>query len=198
MCGECIEGYGLPVYSYNLSCVECSNYKYNWLKYIAVAYIPLTIFYFIVIKFRISATSGLLAGYVTICHMITIKGFSQWAMLNAEASNMGAELFVKFVITTVSVWNLDFFRAIYPTFCLHPQLSSLQALMLEYAVAIYPLVLVMLTYLLVKLHDRFGLVVRLCRPFYRSFHNFRKNWDVRSSLVLGFCYFLSALLCKNN
>ena len=41
MCGECVEGYGLPVYSYSLACVECSHYKYNWLKYIAVALITL-------------------------------------------------------------------------------------------------------------------------------------------------------------
>ncbi len=53
-------------------------------------------------------------------------------MLNAEANNMGAELFVKFVIPTDSVWNLDFFRAIYPPLCPHPQLSSLQALMLQW------------------------------------------------------------------
>ena len=39
MCEECIEGYGVPVYSYTLSCVECSEYKYNWMLYIAVAYV---------------------------------------------------------------------------------------------------------------------------------------------------------------
>ncbi len=45
MCGECIEGHGLPVYSYSLSCVECTHYKYNWIEYIAAAYIPPTVFY---------------------------------------------------------------------------------------------------------------------------------------------------------
>ena len=62
LCGECVDGYGVPVYSYSLACVECSHYKYNWLKYIAVAYIPLTLFYFLVILFRLSATSGTLIG----------------------------------------------------------------------------------------------------------------------------------------
>ena len=36
LCSKCIEGYGLPVYSYNLSCVNCTDYKYNWIKYVAV------------------------------------------------------------------------------------------------------------------------------------------------------------------
>ena len=39
MCGECIKDHGLPVYSYNSACVKCVDYKYNWLKYIAVAYL---------------------------------------------------------------------------------------------------------------------------------------------------------------
>ena len=63
LCGKCIEGYGLPVYSYSLSCVECSHYKYNWLKYIAVAYAPLTLFYVLAIMLRVSSTSRLMAGY---------------------------------------------------------------------------------------------------------------------------------------
>ncbi len=33
MCGECVEGYGVPVYSYTLSCVECSEYRYNWMQW---------------------------------------------------------------------------------------------------------------------------------------------------------------------
>ena len=61
----------IPVYSYDLSCVECTDYKYNWLKYMAVAYGPLTVFYFIIIIFRISANSGSMIGYVTISQMVS-------------------------------------------------------------------------------------------------------------------------------
>ena len=78
LCSKCVEGYGLPVYSYSLSCVECTEYKYNWIKYIAVAYGPLTLFYILAILFRISATSGLMACYVTICQMLTIRGLRLW------------------------------------------------------------------------------------------------------------------------
>ena len=40
-CGQCIKVHGLAVYSYNLPCVECTDYKYNWLEYTAVTYGPL-------------------------------------------------------------------------------------------------------------------------------------------------------------
>ena len=71
MCSRCVDGYASPVYSYSLACVECKDYKYNWLKYIAVAFLPLTVFYIIVILFRISAASGALNGYVLMCQLIT-------------------------------------------------------------------------------------------------------------------------------
>ena len=51
LCGKCEEGYGLPVYSYSLACVECSDYKYNWLKYIAIAFLPLTLLNLVIIIF---------------------------------------------------------------------------------------------------------------------------------------------------
>lgn len=50
LCGECMEGYGPPVYSYSFTCVKCrkSDFKINLIRYIAVAYIPLTAFFLIV------------------------------------------------------------------------------------------------------------------------------------------------------
>ena len=66
MCRQCINDYGLPVYSYNLACVKCVDYKYNWLKYIAVTYLPLTVFFLIIITLKLSANSSLLIGYVTV------------------------------------------------------------------------------------------------------------------------------------
>ena len=180
-CGECIEGHGLPVYSYSLLCVECSDYKYNWLKYIAVAYIPLTLFYFIVIIFRISATSGLMIGYVTVSQMVSIVRL---------ALIIENKCFIQVYATLYSIWNLDFFRSLYSPFCLHPQLTSLQVLSLDYLIAIYPMILVFLTYAFVKLHDSFRLTVCLCRPLYKCLHYFRKEWDIKSSLIGAFAIML--------
>ena len=131
MCGECIEGHGLPVYSYDISCVECMDYKYNWLKYMAVAYGPLTVFYFIIIIFRISANSGLMIDYVTISQMVS-NTYLNYIYLKNPHSVVITRLFVLFN----SIWNLNFFRSLYPPFCLHPHLSALQAISLDYIAAI--------------------------------------------------------------
>ena len=64
LCGTCEDGFTLPVYSYSLACVECSNYTKNWIKYILAAFLPLTLFFWVIIVFRLSVISGLLNDFV--------------------------------------------------------------------------------------------------------------------------------------
>ena len=187
-CGECIEGHSLPVYSYSLSCVECSDYKYNWLKYIAVAYIPLTLFYFTVIIFRISATSGSMIGYVTVSQMVAT--YSLVKLYLTQANVQGEKVFISIIAILYSIWNLDFFRSLYPPFCLHPKLTALHVLMLDYLVAVYPMILVLLTYIFVKFDDRFRLTMCLCWPVNKCFRHFRKELDIKSSLISAFATML--------
>jgi len=60
------------VYSYSLACVECSNYTMNWIKYIAVAFLPLTLFLGVIIVFRLRVTSGLLNGFVFVTQIYSV------------------------------------------------------------------------------------------------------------------------------
>jgi hypothetical protein len=66
LCGECAENYTLPANSYYLGCVKCKNYNNGWIKFIVAAFLPLTIFYIVVIIFRISVTSSTLNAFVMI------------------------------------------------------------------------------------------------------------------------------------
>ena len=188
MCGHCEEGYAPPVYSYSLACVECSDYKYNWLKYAAAAFLPLTI-YVLVVIFRISVTSEAMSAYVLVSQIIAAplhlrlltitKGGTKWP-----------NLFLKAFSSVYMLWNLDIFRSLYTPICLHPNMSMLQALALEYVTAVYPLLLIFITYFLVNLHDRFRIIVRLWAPFYRCFIRLRTEWGIRSSLIEAFGTFI--------
>ena len=80
---------------------------------------------------------------------------------------------------------------VYPPFCLHPNATSLKLLSLDYIIAAYPLVLIILTYILVTLHYyNCRLVVCLWRPFLRCSIHFQRQCDIRSSLVDVFATFL--------
>ena len=77
MCGGCEKSYAPPVYSYSLTCVDCFEYKYyHWLKFIAIALLPLTIFYIAVVILRISALSPNLDVLILLCQLIS----APWSM----------------------------------------------------------------------------------------------------------------------
>ena len=89
------------------------------------------------------------------------------------------------------IWNLDFFRLFYTPFCLHPNATTLQVLSLDYIIAVYPLVLIILTYILVRLHYyNCRLVVWMWKPFISCFARCRRQWDIQNSLVDAFATFI--------
>ena len=190
LCGKCKDGYTLPVYSYSLSCVECTDYSYNWMKYVAAAFLPLTLFFLVVIIFRVSITAGLLDVFILFSQIISFPAlirpltFHHWKQNYFTITAFG-------LVDIYGIWNLDFFRLLYPPFCMHPKMTTLHVLILDYAIAVYPLLVIVTSYVLVELHDHnFRLIVWLWKPFHRCFVCFRREWNIKNSLIDAFCTFL--------
>ena len=193
--GECEDNYTLPAYSYYLGCVKCENYKNGWVKFITAAFLPLTLFYIMVIMFRISVTSSTLNAFVMVNQLIASPPvIRHMYTTNLVSDPYHVSYFTQFsidlIITILAIWNLDFFRSFYRPICLYPDLNYQQVLLLEYAIGVYPLLLIFLTYILVKLHDNFAIVVWLWRPFHRCLAVFRRQWNIRSYLVHALATFI--------
>ena len=61
-------------------------------------------------------------------------------------------ILVKTIATLYGFWNLDFFRGdILPEVCIN--VSPLHILVLDYLVAVYPMLLMAVAYTVVQLHD---------------------------------------------
>lgn len=195
-CGRCKERFGLAAYSYHYtSCISCTDYGYkNWLRYFAVALLPLTLFYFIIVTLRINITTSRLNGIVFVLQSIgsplqirAIDGY-----LSTRANN-NPKIYVAIPIVTdlLGVVNLDFFRDVYPYFCLHPKLNILHMLSLDFIVVLYPFVLILLTYLLIIMYDRnYRVVVWAWKPFKCCLKYYQRQFDVRSSLIETFATFI--------
>ena len=70
-------------------------------------------------------------------------------------------------------------------------MKNLHAFALEYIEAFYPLILILITYICIKLHDHnFRPVVLLWKPFHRCFVYFRRSWDTEASVISAFSTFL--------
>ena len=68
-------------------------------------------------------------------------------------------------------------------------MSTLQVLALDYILAAYPLLLILITYSIVELHARDCIVVWLWKPFRRCFTRFQRTY-IQTSLVDAFASFL--------
>ena len=195
LCGRCKKGFAPPVYSYSLSCVKCTNYRFNWLKYLLVSLGPLTLFSIFVILFPIGPTSPYLHGYIFYCHIISMPSILRLIVVsNAYQNYHKARLAFQIYSSLLGIWNLDFFRLVYEPFCIHPQMTIIQALSLDYITASYPLVLVCSTYFLTYLYKRnFQLVVKTWRLIRIILRPFQRNLNIQTSLIQSFAtlYLLS-------
>ena len=186
LCGKCKKGFSPQVYSYDPNCIKCTSSQYNWLKFTAIAFIPLTVFYFIVIVFRINATNPYLYGFITLNQVLASPMFMRGCFLTTKGNY---KLAVRLLAIPYMIWNLEFFRSLSLNICL--DLTTLQTLALDYAIAVYPLVLVVITYTVIELHARgCRVLVWLWRPFHRCCVRFTRIMDIQSSIVKAFATFL--------
>ena len=189
LCGKCQPDHYIPVYSYTFECMRCSSVN-NWAKYISVAFIPLTVFYVLVLLFQLSANSPQLTGFVLFAQYISIPANSRILLQGLINNNSTVLLYIaKIFLTLYGIWNLDFFRAILPSICL--KVTSLQALALDYAIAFYPLVLIIITCVFFKLHERgYRPITLLWRPFNTFFSGFTRQWNFKTSIIDVFATFI--------
>ena len=191
LCGSCVSGYAPPVYSYYPSCVNCTTS--NWAKYMAVSLLPVTAFFVFVIIFRISATHPKLNGFILCIQILMCPPNMRMLAKQVRSDRVTAtqRSIIQAVVSFYGIWNLDCIRLVYTPFCLQPHTNTLLVIALDYIIAVYPLLLIVLSYLLVTLYYRnVRIIVWLWKPFVPLFIRFRRQWNIRSSLVDAFATFL--------
>ena len=186
LCGRCLDKHYVSAYSFDSECKCCDNVVRNWFRYIMAAYLPLTLFYFIVLFFKVNVASGYLHPAVLFGQTISLPPLAR--ILLQSVQNNSHIFFIKVSGAFYGIWSLDFFRPFYTDLCLG--LGILPTLALDYVIAVYPLVLMIISYLLIVLYDRnYRVVTIMWRPFRFLFSLFRRNWDIRTSVIDAYATF---------
>ena len=194
LCGKCKPQHAPLVLSYDLKCISCDEGQKNLWIFLLLALGPSTIFFFIVLFFKINTTSSHLHGYLLFSQAVSMPSFVRVAWL-AERDSRIRMTILKIFMLFYSIWNLDILKGVYPNICLN--VSTLTVLSLEYIVALYPLALVVLSYILITLHARnYRIVVFVWRPFRYLFTFFRRNWDIRSTVIDTYASFFQLSFLK--
>ena len=195
LCGECLDDHYPLAYSYNMTCTRCPNTRWNWARYVMAAYLPLTLFYFIIVFFKINTTSSHLFSVVYYCQTLSAPLIVRILFsILAQQTNRLYFTAAKVCFSLYGIWNLDFFRLFHTHVCLRADVLTIVAL--DYIVAMYPLLLMIISYLLIVLYDRnYRVVTIVWRPFRVLFSLLRKKWDIRTSIIDAFAtfFFLSSV-----
>ena len=171
LCGKCIDGYGLPVYSHDLKCVNCSKFStgVSIVMYIIIQFVPITLFFVCAVVFHLNITSGPLLGYFIFCQAYYISDFSDiqinvFDFISIHGSDSIKVLF-KISQTLSELWSLLFFKSLIPPFCISEKLSSVHIQLLTVVPAIYVVVLVITILVLMDLHARNCKVIHFLSVF---------------------------------
>ena len=191
LCGQCLDGYTVPAYSYDLKCIRCDSQLENWGLYIVFAFLPLTVFIVITLVFRINVLSPELNMFVLTAQYISAPAFVKFIVqyLSQKTQLLLVRIPTIVILTIYGFWNLDFFRVIIlPDVCVNE--IPLHILMLDYLVAIYPMLLIATAYIIVQLHDSgFTPLLYMWKPFHRFFARFRRQWGIQNTLMDAFVTF---------
>ncbi len=194
LCGQCKDSFYLPVYSYDMTCVHCTDNS-DWWKFVLIAFFPLTIFYVFLVVFKINIHSSFLLGYVFYCQAVTTLPLGRILYISTR-SNTAMKLFTYIIGSFYSVWNLDFFRFFSPNICL--QTDTLATACLDIVVAAYPLFLLLLTYGLIIAYDKnVPIIVLLWKPFSKCLKYIEHSSSLKGSLIDSFSTFFYLFAIKS-
>ena len=172
LCGKCIEGYGLPVHSLDVKCVNCSRLSTSAsiTLYVIIEIFSTTLFFMFVTVFHLNVASGPFLGYFLFCQALYLGIINRTSTIFdyilTHASHPMKILFqISFAFT--EFWALTFFRSLIPPFCISEKLTSIHVLLLTMVPPIYVVLLVISIFALIELH------ARNCKAFQKPFVSFR-------------------------
>ena len=207
LCNKCKHGYGPPVISESASCIDmCYLCKGTWitkgfLLYLAVKFIPLTLFYLLILIFQIRLTSAPMTCFIMYSQLVVLAFYKECGLGSTISESVFSQIKfadkgntlrtgTKILLTLYGVFNLDFFSYFLPLFCISSRLRPIHVFFLGCVTAFYPFLLILLTWFFVDLHGRnFKPIVWLWRPFHGYFVRLRRGWNTKSDLIDIFASF---------
>ena len=192
VCGQCKRDYTVSVNTYDLKCVD--DKECNWFLTLLAVFGPLTIFYLIVFLFRINAAAPYISLVILLAQVLSAKQVANVFLSQCLTTSTIAN---EILISLYSVWNLDVLQVYMPPMCLGKHFGNLEALAFQYLIALYPLILVLVTYALAELHARqWWCVYWLLWPIVKLFKVLHISIDPMRSIMNTFATFVLLSVTK--
>ena len=160
LCGRCENGYSVAINSPYLSCVSCNEttIAQGWTALMALEFFPVTVMVIVIAIVNVNLNQGSLNAFILFCQMFMASfyvsffrdctGFFEYTYINLRLLNS--------FIYPLSIWNLDFINFLgrsslnkgYYSICISCSTTPLGAISFWYLIALYPLFLLIVFYVL--------------------------------------------------
>lgn len=196
LCGACDNNHALSINTFSLKCIpakQCSGAY--WLVYLLTQFFPLTVFYVLVIMFQINIVADWANLFIIFAqtislpiNLVTVERNWHYALGNDTNK---AEILARVPATVYGIWNLEFSQGLIPPLCVDKSISALGVISLQYLSALYILLLVVVTYILIYLHGQsFKPIVAMWKPFEICFARFQQKLDAKTTVIHAFATFI--------
>lgn len=196
LCGKCADGYGLAINTFGLDCINGTLcHIYNWGIHFTIEFIVLTTFLLLVLVLNIKATAECATVFILFAQVISlpinlVTVQRDWAVVVKKNDETTPRVLSWLVDLVYGIWSLRVPSGII-RLCPSVNTTSLEAFSIQFATAFYPLLLTVLIYFLIRLHQRgFKPVSLLWSPFRACCLRFRRRIDPKSTIVDTFATFV--------
>ena len=158
LCGDCINGFAVAVNSLIYMCINCTdeNLTTNRLKYIAAVYIPLALLFSSIILLNIRLTSAPANAFILFCQVLasTFDLNADGQIPVSKFAEQSGQTFVRAYKIMYGIFNLDFIEQFLSPLCVG-NMTALDVIALDYAVAFSPLVMIIVILILYRIKQCF-------------------------------------------
>ena len=182
-CEHCKNDYGPAPFSDSFTCADCNEYRHVWILNLLFQLSMVTVMYLFIVLFQIKGTSSPLNVIITYSQLC-ICPFSVSVGVHVRLSCLLGPTLTTVILTIIGVTNLDFFRFVIPPMCISTSLKSIDILLFDYVIAFYPIVLTIILYICISLHDNsYKVAVYLTIPVKWFFRLFNRNWNPKTTIL---------------
>ncbi len=140
-------------------CVNCTgiNLPANIAKYIASIYLPLAIAFAVIILFDIRLTTGPANAFILYSQVVSsIFSLDADGQVKPVANIKTYQDLLKGYRVVYGIFNLEFVENLLPPFCFSSNFNALSVLLLDYGVAVFPLLMIIVIVLCLRLKECFS------------------------------------------
>ena len=187
LCGRCKDGYSLQFATHTPKCIRCNYPIYYWSLFLLRGILPTTLLYVLLLFFKVDINTP---PAVSIIMFSQLYYYVFASRLDGQLSSHALSETAKTVNSFYGILNLQYFYELFTPICLPGLTTALELLFITYLIGLYPLLLVIITYICIELHARFRPIIILCKPFSMCLAKLRQPYHASESVINVLATFL--------